>query len=527
MKKSMFVILLVFIIGNICLADDLENYYNMLLETDIKDKQNLYISEIENLHPQWTSVIELIQNHEYLEPSDKGILYLENMCIDGVLRPFNVYIPEHYNSTVRTPLIVYLHGGVGRENIIEEEEKEEFIAENPFTELAEKNGYIVLYPYGQITATWWDSVGYNNVLSQIKTLKQNFNIDDNRVYMTGFSDGGSGSFFFAMALATDFAGFIPLNGHPGVASINGELHTYFVNLSNSPLHVINTDLDPLYPAYDFKPAMDTAIIAGADLMYRIYTGICHDFTYAEDEMPRIENFMENHIRNPRPVKIVLESSDREFGRYMWLEIDSIDNTGHAQWYQDYNVDLVNRRLLFGFFHDQEFEGPGVRVADTVGEGTLCSVLGILPGDIFIECEGITIDDIEDLGEYKSTKERGDSTEIVILRDGEKITLLGKFSDPEIYTLLRRDLPSGRIEAFFCANEFHVKTSQVPAFSIYLDPEMVQLNQNVKVFVNDKLLFDQIIEPNIGFILNNYLENRDRSLLYVNKITIYLEPEKVR
>ena len=465
----------------------------------------------------YQEIIKDIKTWDYPEQVTTGILEFKNTCIDGIARPFNVVIPEDYNKEKSYPLIVYLHGGVGRENIFEQ--REQFISEEPFYHLARQNDYIILYPYGQLGATWWDSVGYTNILDQIRFVKKNYNIDDNRVYMTGFSDGGSGSFFFAMALASNFAGFIPLNGHPGVASIDGALHTYFVNLTNSPLYVINTDLDQLYPAYDFKVAMDTAMVAGADLRYKIYTGIGHDFAYVDQEMPYIQDFINNHIRNPHPSQIVWETATPELGRYLWLSIDSIDTVGQASWHRDHNVEMINRRMMFGFYNDLEYEGVGVRVADTVGKGTLCADLGILPGDIIVECEGMIIDDINDMNEYKATKQRGDSAEVVILRDGERLSLRGKFPDIEYYILFRRELPSGRVEGYFCGNEFHLSTSQVSGLTIYIDPAMVMLDQQVKVYINDSLLFDDFIKPDEEFIIRNFLDNFDREAIYVNKISL--------
>lgn len=43
--------------------------------------------------------------------------------------------------------------------------------------------------------------------------------------------------------------------------------------------------------------------------------------------------------------------------------------------------------------------------------------------------------------------------------------------------------------------------------------MVQLDQPVVIYVNDEKIFDDKIEP------HNFLENRDRELIYINKINI--------
>lgn len=196
-----------------------------------------------------------------------------------------------------------------------------------------------MFPVGQYGATWWDSVGIANILQQIRVTKREYNIDDNRVFMTGFSDGGSGSFLFAMSYPSYFAGFMSLNGHPGVGSEVGKIQTYFVNLFNRPVYVINTDEDELYPADEIRDMLELAHEVGADIFYRIHTGIGHEFDYAEEELPRMVSFMENNPRHLRPL-VKWESAYPDL-ECMWLRIDSISGQGYAAWYKDHNMEIVD------------------------------------------------------------------------------------------------------------------------------------------------------------------------------------------
>ena len=145
--------------------------------------------------------------------------------------------------------------------------------------MAEEQGFICLFPKGEYTAMWWDTVGSANILSQIRIVKQNYNIDDNKVYLAGFSDGASASYFMAMSHPTDFACFSPLNGYPGVGNFTHSTETFFVNLSNSQIHAINTDIDGLYPDKKIQPMIKLANSVGANILYRVYLGIGHRMTY--------------------------------------------------------------------------------------------------------------------------------------------------------------------------------------------------------------------------------------------------------
>jgi predicted esterase len=461
-------------------------------------------------------------------------------CIDGVERPFYLYIPSRYDRKHKHPLLVYLHGGVSRVDLIED--YEESIHNNPFTDMAEEQGYIVLYPLGQFGATWWDSVGIANVLQQIRMTKRLCNVDDDRVFMTGFSDGASGSFLFAMKYPSDFAGFMPLNGHPGVASEVGKIQTYMVNMKNRPVHVINTDEDELYPATKIDPIIELAHKAGANIMYRVYTGIGHDFDYAYEEMPRMVTFMETH---PRAMNshIIWETAYQNEG-CGWLVIDSIMEQERAHWHDDHNMKLVDDRVMFGFYPDDNFEGidwdaidkrvllqffpdgdyqgPGVRVDKVVGDSTLCALVGMQDGNVIVKFDDMPINTIEDVYTYKEGKKCGDSVQIVILREGETKEFDGRFPGPITYDLFTRGSPSGRAEAFYADNTFTLSTSRIKAFTLLIHPDMVQLNQNVRVVVNGKRVFDGTVAPSREFILRNFCNTIDHRLLYVNKLTFSID-----
>ncbi len=517
MHKRLCCWLLLFFITPLALraASIAEKVDKLLHEVDVKEQYEIVEQIVsEDISPD--ILINAIKNRKFKKPEKTGIVRQKNLCIDGQERPYFLYVPSTYDQRQKTPLVVYLHGGVSRKDLIEN--FEEYVEESPFMQIADAYGYILLFPLGQFNATWWDSVGIANVLQQIRNTKQYYNIDDNRVFMTGFSDGGSGSFVFALCYPSYFAGFLLLNGHPGAGSWGG-IQTYFINLVNRPIYVINTDEDELYPAEKMRTMMELAHSAGANVLYRIYTGIGHDFDYADEELPLMAQFMETHARSLGPV-IKWESADSGFG-CNWLTIDGVTDEGHANWYEDHNMELVDDRVLFGFFPDDNFEGDGVRVDKIMGDSTLCAVVGIQEGDVIVKLDDLSITSLDDVNNYKDGKALGDSVEITIVRGEETLTFNGQFPGPRKYNLFIRDRPSGRIEGYFSGNKFSFRTSQVGAFTIYIHPDMVQLNQNVVVEVNGKTVYDKKVIASSEFLLKNFLEHRDRALLYVNKVLIDL------
>ena len=125
---------------------------------------------------------------------EKNIRYLE-------------YIPEQQIQE-KMPLIIYLHGAGERGTNIEK-----LNVHGPIKEmLAGKvtSNFVVIAPQCEERKTWWDYAEslYEWILGYIK---QPF-IDKNRVYLTGNSMGGYGTWALAMAHPELFAAIVPICG---------------------------------------------------------------------------------------------------------------------------------------------------------------------------------------------------------------------------------------------------------------------------------------------------------------------------
>lgn len=497
-------------------GSDLSTYVRQLVHEPDAALQAVLVKRILQLEPSAVELSDALKNASFSPAAAIGVVRHRSMCIDGIERHYFLYIPAEYDHRRKTTFLVYLHGGVNRGELVSD--AEEFIKELPFTALAEECGYIILIPLGQSGATWWDSVGIANVLRQIRNTKQEFNIDDDRVYMTGFSDGGSGSFFFAMCYPSYFAGFLPLNGHPGVGGEAGEIQTYFVNLYNRPVYVINTTDDELYPASEILPMMELAHTAQADVMYRVYAGIEHSFDYADQEMPLMHSFMMTHPRS-LPVSVQWETAYPN-AECDWLAINEIqEQQQRADWHEDHNMELTDDRVMFGFYPDDTYEGKGARISRIVGDSTLCGLVGVQDGDIITALDGMEIIDLDAINVYKEGKQCGDSVTMTIKRGEKYLTLRGAFPGPTKYMLFMRGKPSAQMRGYYCGNTFSIETSRVGSFTIYLHPDMVQLDQPVTVRLNGEVVFDELVEVSPAFMLKNFLKHHDRARLFVNEIRI--------
>ncbi|MBD3232769.1 MAG: PDZ domain-containing protein [candidate division Zixibacteria bacterium] len=518
MKKSFFFIVVFFCLLPFSHAisgwqDDVDR---LIKESSVTQQEKL-IAKVVRASPDWQDVAHHLRSMQFPEVETDTFLLLTSKCIDDVERPYVVYIPASYYPGEPTPLSLVLHGGISRAEI--SDKPMEWATESEFVRLAQENGWLALYPFGQSGATWWDDVGMANVKNLIRTMKRKYNIDDDRIYMSGFSDGASASFGFAMVDPSDFAAFFAPNGHMGVFSLDGNVPTFAPNMYNSPVYAITNANDGLYATEKMKPTIEMALDAGADITYRTHEG-GHQLTYWDVEKPLVQNFLLRHPRDPIPSRIVWEAADKKFGRCHWFAIDEITTAEPEPWHVDHNVAMIDNRVTIGFMNDDSFEGEGVKV-NRVIEDTFAEDVGLQDGDIIVRADDLKIRDIDDLNEFKSGVERGDDIRLIVQRNGDKVDLKGALPEPRLYYLFKREQPSAFADVTAYGNRIDIKSSRLGAFRILVNPDLFRLEQNLVISVNGEVVFDEKVEPNIGFMLKDYLQSRDRKALYVAEVRIAL------
>ena len=124
-----------------------------------------------------------------------------SITIDGIERTYHLYIPSMYDGKRDVPLLIALHGGGGTGKGMEENTTLE-----GFDKLAEKENFIVVYP-DAVEKHWNDgrndpySYSAQNNIDDVKfisklieNLKGEYNIDANRIYAVGMSNGGMMAF---------------------------------------------------------------------------------------------------------------------------------------------------------------------------------------------------------------------------------------------------------------------------------------------------------------------------------------------
>jgi dienelactone hydrolase len=239
---------------------------------------------------------------------------------DGTVIETAVDVPAGYTPSRRRPVRVQLHGGVSRPLSTG--------GPRPLTpnRIAGEEA-IYLQPRGHAGAEWWHLNQYEHMVALLDRVKRTYNVDENRVYLTGISDGATGVYFYAMKLPTPFSAFLPLNGNMRVLATpstraNGQL--YAGNMVNKPFFIVNGGRDPLYPVSSVAPHVEMLQAAGADVTFRPQPDAGHDTAWWPTEREAFAQFVSAHPRQPHPSRLSWESerTDR-FNRVHWLVIDQL------------------------------------------------------------------------------------------------------------------------------------------------------------------------------------------------------------
>ncbi len=133
-----------------------------------------------------------------------------SISFEGLSRTYTVYLPAAYTSGDHLPLLFSLHGLTQTGNTM--------MQFTGFNTYADQYNFIVVYPDG-INNSWnvgfsggstANDVGFLSAL--IDTLHAQYGIDLNRVYSTGFSNGGFMSYRLACELTGQIAAIASVAG---------------------------------------------------------------------------------------------------------------------------------------------------------------------------------------------------------------------------------------------------------------------------------------------------------------------------
>jgi len=134
---------------------------------------------------------------------------------DDTTLPYRIYVPEDYDAAEKYPLVLFLHGSGERGDDNRAQTKKNTVMQ---TLLNEEN--LAKYPCVVLAPQcpedlWWagdDDDNTGELMGLLEQTKAAYSIDDNRVYITGISMGGYGTWGMLTAYPDYFAAAVPVCG---------------------------------------------------------------------------------------------------------------------------------------------------------------------------------------------------------------------------------------------------------------------------------------------------------------------------
>jgi len=283
-----------------------------------------YITPILKTDVTFDDALRQLQQGRHYADQKTGVIQLSNRTADGVEHTFTVNVPATYNPARRYQVRFQLHGG------IDDRSDGTPRGRGDIGTLAGAEQIYVL-PYAWDRAPWWSDDQILNLNAIIDSLKRTYNVDENRVVLSGVSDGATGAYFIAMSDTTPFASFLPLNGFILVLSIHPEVEGRLFpnNLTNKPLFVVNGGKDPIYPSATVEPFTRHLMAGGVQIDYHPQPEGAHNTRWWPEVRDTYEKFVADHPRDPQPSRLTWEAADLAHNRAHWLIINAFgDIPGH-------------------------------------------------------------------------------------------------------------------------------------------------------------------------------------------------------
>ncbi len=239
-----------------------------------------------------------------------GLLPDEQIVVHGRTYQYSLSVPQSYEPIRDYGLVVCLHGaGFTGEAYLDRWK----------TRLGE--GYVLAcptYPAG----FWFTRPAEALVLATIQAVQQRYRIDPNRIFLTGMSNGGIGTWLIGMHHATSFAGLAPM-----ASGIDDVLFPFLENLRATPVYIIHGSQDQVMPVELSRTLAGELKHLGYPFVYRE-----HDRThpmagghfFPREELPDLVKWFDNQRRTPTPKTLTVVRDASHLLPFGWVRIDATD-----------------------------------------------------------------------------------------------------------------------------------------------------------------------------------------------------------
>jgi predicted peptidase len=213
-------------------------------------------------------------------PGSQSPQSFEKKIVKTVGLKYLLYLPKEYSARQRWPLLLFLHGA-GESG----DDLEKVKTHGPPKLVAQGKDFPFIIVSPQSPGGGWDVDTLNALLD---VIEKKYTVDEDRVYLTGLSMGGFGTWALAIEHPERFAAIVPIaaGGTPWRAR----------RLKSVPAWVFHGAKDPVVPLKADQDMVDALHAAGGDVKFTIYPDAGHDSWTQTYDNPDLYDWLLQHKR---------------------------------------------------------------------------------------------------------------------------------------------------------------------------------------------------------------------------------------
>jgi predicted esterase len=278
--------------------------------------------------------------------SERGKLVMRGYrsAASEVLQGYGIYVPASYDPARSYPMMIALHGGSANGNLflgvvlgnnMNWKEYPIHLWDDFPARVAPD--FIVVAPdgFGQVM---WRFMGEQDVLDVLDDVKKHYHLDEDRVVLSGLSNGGVGAYNMGMRHASRFSVVQAIAGAPSWLQYAGGQIPQAQRLAMEPLsgmqlaeNCVNTDFRYYHGHLDGGPMKPAFVEAFGALVRKLglpakerWFDAGHDLLYLVHRHGKVFDDLANIRRPHRPSEVRVVTGDYRAARQHWVQVTRID-----------------------------------------------------------------------------------------------------------------------------------------------------------------------------------------------------------
>ena len=260
---------------------------------------------------------------------------------DGSAQPYTLYVPEGYDGSRPFGLLVYLHG------YAPDLDKENWVSAmyaDVLDDYARQCDMIMAMPFGR-SNTDFQGIGEDDVMYVTDKVIGRYNIDPDRVVLSGYSMGGMGAWTIAAHYPHRFAAVLCISSRADFYMwkkmrpedlqpfkrklITQEFGAELLrNYRHLPAFLVHGSDDWGIDVEQSRKMYERLKAGGFDARYLELPGLGHLFFYREEAArPELVEWLRTRRRGPAPRRITWRATSLKYGTAYWAEVLAIEDWG--------------------------------------------------------------------------------------------------------------------------------------------------------------------------------------------------------